>query len=299
MAIIKSRQAGDYTVIPNEILRSKLSLEARGLLATLLSNSPDWVIYKTTLHKTFNIGREKLDRMFKELQDSGYIISVKRVNSENGRFEYDHVVYDLPYNGEPLTEIPYTGLPSTVEQPLINNKQTSTNKTSTNKTKEKSIKKETTLFDEVVKDINIPFDAFWDAYKKKVGEKGKLSKKWSKLKDDERVLIMDYVPKYVMATPDKKFRKNPETFLNNKSWLDELPQTDVTSFDKPIEERDAEFKDNLRAFKKDYDSDMLSSFYAHWSERNETGDMMRFELEPTWELEKRLFNWHSRQNSKR
>ena len=172
MAIIKSRQAGDYTVVPNEILRSKLSLEARGLLATLLSNSPDWVIYKTTLHKKFNIGREKLDRMFKELQDSGYIISVKRVNSENGRFEYDHVVYDLPYNGEPLTEIPYTGLPSTVEQPLINNKQTSNNKTSTNKTKEKSIKKETTLFDEVVKEINIPFDVFWDLYDKKVGEKG-------------------------------------------------------------------------------------------------------------------------------
>jgi len=149
------------------------------------------------------------------------------------------------------------------------------------------------------KDLNIPFDAFWDAYKKKVGEKDKLSKKWSKLTDEERVLIMEYVPKYVMVTPVKKFRKNPETFLNNKSWLDELPQTDVTSFDKPIEERDAEFKDNLRAFKKDYDSDMLSSFYAHWSERNETGDMMRFELEPTWELEKRLFNWHSRQNSKR
>lgn len=144
------------------------------------------------------------------------------------------------------------------------------------------------------KELNIPFDAFWDAYKKKVGEKGKLSKKWSKLKDEERVLIMDYVPKYVMATPDKKFRKNPETFLNNKSWLDELPQSQSIELGLSIEERDAKFKDSLRAFKNSYDAETLNSFYAHWSERNETRDRMKFELESTWELDKRLFFYYSR-----
>jgi hypothetical protein len=33
---------------------------------------------------------------------------------------------------------------------------------------------------------------------------------------------MDYIPKYKIAQPDKKFRKDPQTFLNNKSWLDEI-----------------------------------------------------------------------------
>ena len=33
---------------------------------------------------------------------------------------------------------------------------------------------------------------------------------------------MEHIPKYKQAQPDKKFRKNPETFLNNKSWNDEI-----------------------------------------------------------------------------
>lgn len=72
--------------------------------------------------------------------------------------------------------------------------------------------------------INIPFDDFWDLYDKKVGEKEKLKKKWSKLKDSERELIMKFIPEYKKSQPDKKYRKNPDTFFNQKSWNDELIQ---------------------------------------------------------------------------
>lgn len=72
------------------------------------------------------------------------------------------------------------------------------------------------------KTINIPFDSFWDLYDKKTGEKGKLSEKWNKLSDLERTEIMRYIPNYKICQPDKKFRKDPQTFLNNKSWNDEL-----------------------------------------------------------------------------
>lgn len=70
--------------------------------------------------------------------------------------------------------------------------------------------------------INIPFSDFWNAYDKKAGNKEKLSRRWAKLSDADRQAIMDYIPLYIHAQPDKKFRKNPETFLNNKSWNDEL-----------------------------------------------------------------------------
>jgi len=70
--------------------------------------------------------------------------------------------------------------------------------------------------------VNVPFDSFWDLYDKKVGEKGKLFKKWLKLSDDERVKIIEHIPQYKLAQPDKKYRKNPETYLNNKSWNDEI-----------------------------------------------------------------------------
>ncbi len=70
--------------------------------------------------------------------------------------------------------------------------------------------------------INIDFEWFWNAYDKKVGDKQKLKKKWHKLSDEERQNAMNYIELYKQAVPDKQFRKNPETFLNNKSWNDEI-----------------------------------------------------------------------------
>jgi len=55
-----------------------------------------------------------------------------------------------------------------------------------------------------------------------VGNKEKLKKKWNSLKPDEREEIMKVIPKYKLSKPDKQFRKNPETYLNNRSWEDEL-----------------------------------------------------------------------------
>jgi len=73
-----------------------------------------------------------------------------------------------------------------------------------------------------IKEINISFDIFWDMYDKKVGEKEKIKKKWDLLQDSEREDIISYIPKYKLVQPDKKFRKDPQTFFNNKSWQDEL-----------------------------------------------------------------------------
>lgn len=69
---------------------------------------------------------------------------------------------------------------------------------------------------------NIDFDSFWSAYDKKVGDKEKLKKKWQALTDSERESVMKYIPNYILARPDKQFRKDPATFLNNKSWNDEI-----------------------------------------------------------------------------
>ena len=73
--------------------------------------------------------------------------------------------------------------------------------------------------------INIDFEWFWNEYDKKVGDKQKLKKKWNKLTDLERQNAMNYIDLYKQSVPDKQFRKNPETFLNNKSWNDEIIRT--------------------------------------------------------------------------
>ena len=73
--------------------------------------------------------------------------------------------------------------------------------------------------------INIDFEWFWNEYDKKVVDKQKLKKKWNKLTDEERQNAMNYIDLYKQSVPDKQFRKNPETFLNNKSWNDEIIRT--------------------------------------------------------------------------
>ena len=66
------------------------------------------------------------------------------------------------------------------------------------------------------------FDFFWNLYDKKIGDKEKVFKKWCKLSNEEKQLINDYIPKYKISQPEKRYRKNPETFLNNKGWNDEI-----------------------------------------------------------------------------
>ena len=67
------------------------------------------------------------------------------------------------------------------------------------------------------------FEDFWDLYDKKIGRPTAESK-WDKLKQKTKEEIMSYVPAYVSATErdNKKYRKNPTTFLNNQSWKDEI-----------------------------------------------------------------------------
>lgn len=70
------------------------------------------------------------------------------------------------------------------------------------------------------KTINIPFDDWWRIYGKKIDRK-KCERKWGKLSNKTRLAIMEHTPKYVRATPDAQYRKNPSTYLNSETWNDE------------------------------------------------------------------------------
>lgn len=66
------------------------------------------------------------------------------------------------------------------------------------------------------------FERAWNLYDKKVGCKDKLRKKWNSMSKADRKAATEYVPLYVIATEDKKYRKNFQTFLNQRGWEDEL-----------------------------------------------------------------------------
>ena len=66
------------------------------------------------------------------------------------------------------------------------------------------------------------FERAWNLYDKKVGCKAKLEKKWNSMSKKDRMAALAYIPAYVIATENKQFRKNFQTFLNQRAWEDEI-----------------------------------------------------------------------------
>ena len=69
--------------------------------------------------------------------------------------------------------------------------------------------------------INVPFEKFWNLYDKKE-DRIKCEGKWNRLTNKEREICILNLPAYILSTPDKQYRKNPATYLNNKSWENEI-----------------------------------------------------------------------------
>jgi hypothetical protein len=67
------------------------------------------------------------------------------------------------------------------------------------------------------------FKNFYDLYDKKVG-RVKAKKEWDKLNVDDELLqtILKAIPPYKIANPDSTYRKDPERWLKDKRWLDDV-----------------------------------------------------------------------------
>lgn len=55
------------------------------------------------------------------------------------------------------------------------------------------------------------------------------------------------------------------------------------------------FYQSLVPYLSIYSKEMIRAFFNYWSEMNKSGTRMRYELEKTWELPKRLATWASRE----
>ena len=58
-----------------------------------------------------------------------------------------------------------------------------------------------------------------------------------------------------------------------------------------VNDRIETLKTKVFTYSNIHSVDMLNKFFNYWSELNKSGTKMRFELEKTWEIEKRLANW--------
>ena len=69
--------------------------------------------------------------------------------------------------------------------------------------------------------------------------------------------------------------------------------------EKSLAERRQEFWNRLVPFIKKgiYTREMVTAFYLYWTESNENGKKMRFEMEKTYELPRRLATWKRREGN--
>jgi hypothetical protein len=102
-----------FTTIANTPLQDEsLSLEAVGLLVCVMSLPEHWAFNRAHARHRFKLGREKLDRILKELKDAGYILHTQE-RDEHGRMSKSVYVFtDEPGqfdDEEPLPGNPYHG----------------------------------------------------------------------------------------------------------------------------------------------------------------------------------------------
>ena len=127
MAIFRVEKNKNYTVMSNYHLKEKgMSLRAKGLLSLMLSLPDDWDYSLNGLTAICGEGITIIRKVLKELEDFKYLIR-KRVNGSNGKFEYEYIIYEKPYEDVPNTEIPYIDLPYAEKPYTVKRTQLNTN----------------------------------------------------------------------------------------------------------------------------------------------------------------------------
>lgn len=121
------RNAG-YSTVPNRILEDhRLSMEARWLLAYLLSKPDNWTVVVKDICNRGGCGRDKARRMLAELVDIGY--AEREQQREGGKFSSsDLVIFDEPTvplsvagaeAGRSVANLPQTDSPAPVNPSTV------------------------------------------------------------------------------------------------------------------------------------------------------------------------------------
>lgn len=122
---IFKRRRTRYTSISNTALRdNKLTLEATGFLARVMSLPEDWHFHRAWARREYDIGREKLDRIVRELADAGYVRYTQERKADGTMGDGVYLFTDEPGDFDdqtPLPEKPLSGEPDAGDPAPTNN----------------------------------------------------------------------------------------------------------------------------------------------------------------------------------
>lgn len=124
----------------------------------------------------------------------------------------------------------------------------------------------------------------------------------------------------ILVNHHKNQKMNPSMEQARKSILAALPKEVVTAYEqgvptlpssstkvkdevktevkaKGIDDRIEEFRQQVFSSDCKFSQTTCAAFFDYWSEKTRNGTKMRCELQPTWDLPKRLATWQSREVS--
>lgn len=89
---------------------------------------------------------------------------------------------------------------------------------------------------------------------------------------------------------------DPNAIREEKKIVEEKKKEDnnvVAGEPATHEQRAFRFFQKLEPHLKTYTKEMLRAFYDYWTEKNEGGRKMRFEMQKVFDIQKRLVTWHN------
>jgi hypothetical protein len=123
--IFRGRHKSNFSALSNGIwVDEKLSVEAKGTLGYLLSRPPNWHVRLGQVGRQLKIGKDKLQRIFRELIAAGYVERRQQGRKRGAFAQACYYVCDkpsasvatLPQPVKPQTAKPQTAKPQTAKR---------------------------------------------------------------------------------------------------------------------------------------------------------------------------------------
>lgn len=241
-ATCKSGRKKGYVVLFRDVAQdARLTLEARGLFALMVSLPENWEYTVSGLASKAGCGKDKIRRLLKELQEVGYLIR-EQSHDAGGKFAANvYILQDeAPLSGNTVNgetrqrEKPSTSKPLTDSAALKNKEEKNKEikdppkapQGAANAEKAKRSRKPKAAPDWKPE----RFEGFWRLYPVKKSKQAAI-RAWDSLRpDDKLIAVMGRALQRQMSSPEwrRKIREEagqgipyPATWLNGRRWEDE------------------------------------------------------------------------------
>ena len=211
MSIVRNEVKENFTIVANEVLRSKsISWRAKGIYAYLCGCTDGFNVTVETIATFGNCGRVAASKGIIELKNHGLLVVEQQNDGKFGNNVWiikNKIMIVESVSGKPVSRKPADG-ESTTNNTKLDNKTIENN-----------------ICSPKASETDSEFDAWWQIYPRKVakGTAYNAYKKARKTVSAETLAVATrkLLSKIRAGTIEIKYTPHPATWLNAQRWLDE------------------------------------------------------------------------------